>query len=210
LVRAALSIGFRGFNEASVSTEATASGEEEQRAEILLFCLYAAHWIDKLNRRHRGPSINPGVDLALTLRVSEGDDLMDQLSQSIEYEDPVVRLVPVTTEGGKRFSAEVRYGDPVDPASINFTTSSHGFGLLGRGLRGVGGYAGHSVLALRRHLLLQRAHDQPYTIRLWWAGHELGQQVSEHWVPPTESGVGAAERGWDAVSRVGRTRNKAP
>jgi hypothetical protein len=209
LVRASLSIGFHGANEASVSTEATASGEDEQRAEILLFALYAAHWIDKLNRRHRGPGINPGVDLALTLRVSEEDDLMDLLVMSLEHEDPVLRLAPETKEGGKSFSAEVRYSDPGDPASIDFTTSSHGFGLLGRGLRGVGGYGGHTVLALRRHLLLQREQDEPYTIRLWWAGHELGQQVSKEWVPPVESGVGAAARGWDAVSRVGRTRRKA-
>jgi hypothetical protein len=208
LVHAALAIRFYAPNEASVRIETTATGEEEQRAEILLFCFYAAHWIDQLNRRHRGDGINPGVDLALTLRVSEREELlMDPLVWSLEEKEPLVRLLPDTGHAAKQLSAELRYSD-ADPAT--FTTSTSGFGLLGRRLRGLGQYGEQSVLALQRHLLVQRQDDHPYTIRLWWAGHELGAEAVQHGVRPIESAVKAADRGWAAVTRIGSVRREMP
>jgi hypothetical protein len=59
MVDASLSIHSYLPNIASVSVETTASGLEEQRSELLLLSLYAAHWIDKLSRSHRGSGINP-------------------------------------------------------------------------------------------------------------------------------------------------------
>lgn len=59
---------------AAVSLESRGSSEDRRQSELLLFCLYAAHWIDDLNQSHRGSGVNPGVDLALCLRWSEDDE----------------------------------------------------------------------------------------------------------------------------------------
>jgi hypothetical protein len=65
-------------------------GDDAWVREVLASaCLYAADWIRRLNRWHRGCGINPGVDLASVLKVGDREEfLMDPLIWTLEEEKP--------------------------------------------------------------------------------------------------------------------------
>jgi hypothetical protein len=188
-------IQWHADDAAAISLESRGSSNDRRKSELLLFCLYAAHWINDLNRSHRGSGINLGVDLALWLRWAEDDQ---------SFADVLPRLLEKLPDGGVKL---VRFADPVTRGVLThvhfdgtwqadrvvFGVTPGGFGWRNKGLLR---FAETSVLALQRDLFRSAVSEPHFREALLWAGHHLGRDAFVNGVRPKLSAIEAAEAGW--------------
>ena len=146
----------------SVFLESALVGEEEQRAEILLFSFFATRNIANLGRRDTvGSSLGDAL-----CRVHDDKSVYRLLR---EFGGTDLRLVDPRKESGpKRFNATLR----LTRRGPIFKLKAHGVGVLGKGL---GFYSPTATLALLAYLLQRRQGDRRYNNRLVAAANAVGR-----------------------------------
>jgi len=135
-----LEIHFYQQDEAAIFLESNVIGDEEEFAEVLLFCLYTQKLMINLGR-------HPVCDSLSELLAQIPDDF-SQITQLAAAKK--VRLVDYRgSSGRKRFLASLHYADN----RLNLNLKAKGFGILARGM---GYYAPTSVILLFQYLVKRR------------------------------------------------------
>jgi hypothetical protein len=199
MVETKLEIRFPGSREAHAVLESSARGEAEKQAEIVLFCHYAIHVIQKLGEHHSAAEL---VERLARLESASTDDLVtlaqsDDPAVSSDGETVVEIAAPHnTTRPDKRLVVRHRLFSARNSPRILLTVKGRGFGL---GRKGLDRALATSVSVLMRALLKRRAHDTMYLQQLAEAGALIGALArTDRTLLVNEVGVvlATADAGW--------------